>query len=89
MTAEQVKKWAKDISWLDSNDNRVGEKLLLTEGNLADISFLGSDGKQYTYEEAIKASDITFTVWSVKLKQDITRPDGAKEVSIKYSTTMI
>jgi len=87
MTAEQVKKWVNDISWLDSNDNQIGEKLLLTEGNLADISFMGSDGKQYTYEEAIKASDITFTVWSVKLKQDITRPDGAKKLVFKYSTT--
>lgn len=87
MTAEQVKKWAAGICWLNSNDSQVGNSISLTDGNLADISFLGSDGSSYTYEQATQKEDITFTVWTVKLKENITVPDGATKLVFKYSTT--
>ena len=87
MTAEQVKKWADGICWLNSNSIQVGSSISLIAGDLADISFLGSDGKSYTYEQAIKQNNITFTVWTVKLNSNITVPDGATKLVFRYSTT--
>lgn len=87
LTRQQVIDWANGIYWTDGDGNKVGGNLDLTK--LADISFKASDGKEYTWDE-IKSSDsndLTFTVWNVKLKNDLDVPKGAQKLIFDYKTT--
>ena len=87
LTHQQEIEWANGIYWTDGDGNKVGDNLDLT--NLADISFKASDGNEYTWDE-IKSSnsnDLTFTVWNVKLKNDLDVPEGAQKLIFDYKTT--
>lgn len=87
LTRQQVIKWANGIYWTDGDGNRVEDNLDLTK--LADISFKASDGNEYTWEQ-INSSDnknLTFTVWNVKLKNNLDVPKGAQKLIFDYKTT--
>ena len=86
LTRQQVIDWANGIYWTDGDGKKVGNLNLI---ELAEISFKASDGKEYTWDE-IKSSnsnDLTFTVWNVKLKENIEVPDGAQKLIFDYKTT--
>lgn len=87
LTRQQVIKWANGIYWTDGDGNKVGDNLDLT--NLADISFKASDGHEYTWEQinSSDSNDLTFTVWNVKLKNDLDVPEGAQKLIFDYKTT--
>lgn len=87
LTRQQVIKWANGIYWTDGDGNKVGDNLDLT--NLADISFKASDGTEYTWDEIKRnnSNDLTFTVWNVKLKNDLDVPEGAQKLIFDYKTT--
>ena len=87
LTRQQVIKWANGIYWTDGDGNKVGDNLDLTK--LADISFKASDGHEYTWEQinSSDSNDLTFTVWNVKLKNDLDVPKGAQKLIFDYKTT--
>lgn len=91
MTRDQVIKWAQEIYWTDDNGNKIGAAINLTEGDLADITFTASDGKQYSWSQINSGNqdfaDLLYTVWNVKLKQNLAQPDGAKKLIFVYKTT--
>ncbi len=87
LTRQQVIDWANGIYWTDGDGNKVGDNLDLTK--LADISFKASDGNEYTWEQINSSDnkDLTFTVWNVKLKNDLDVPEGAQKLIFDYKTT--
>lgn len=87
LTHQQVIEWANGIYWTDGDGKKVGNNLDLTE--LAEISFKASDGKEYTWDEinSSDSNDLTFTVWNVKLKNDLDVPEGAQKLIFDYKTT--
>lgn len=87
LTHQQVIEWANGIYWTDGDGNKVGDNLDLTK--LADISFKASDGHEYTWEQinSSDSNDLTFTVWNVKLKNDLDVPKGAQKLIFDYKTT--
>lgn len=91
MTYDQVIAWANSIYWEDDNGKRIGGLIDLTAGDLADITFKASDGREYSWNqiklESQGTKDLLYTVWSVKLKQNLTQPAGAKKLIFVYETT--
>lgn len=88
MTADQVKKWADNIYWVDSDGKPISNsKLNLTDTAIADVKFTASDGKTYSYTEAVNKTDLVFKMWSVTLNKDLKLPETAKKLIFEYDTT--
>ena len=86
-TADQIKNWNGAFHW----ENEVGN--LLESGNFTDASkfevkFIGSDGKEYSYSEAIAITGnaVTFNKITVKLLEEL-KCVGASKLKFSYSTT--
>ena len=91
LTQEQVAAWADGIYWADASDNKLSS-LTLTDGDLADVTFLASDGQTYSWQEISensdgRFSDLTFTVCTVRLKKALMPPSGAGKLIFAYTTT--
>lgn len=88
MTTEQIKSWADNIFWGDSNGNPISNnKIDLTDSNVANVVFKASDGNTYSYDDAIIKTDLIFTEWVVTLNQNLGVPEGAQKLIFKYKTT--
>lgn len=87
-TRQQVLEWAQNIYWADSNGKKVGS-LLLTADDIADVTFLASDGQTYTWKQINDGTDnnLTYTIGTIKLKQDLKTPENAVYLIFGYKTT--
>ena len=87
-TRQQVIDWAGNIYWADSNGKQIS-KLSLTEGDIADVTFLASDGQTYTWQQINESADdsLTYTIGTVTLKQNLQTPENAVYLIFNYDTT--
>lgn len=86
-TREQVIQRASGICWADSQ-GKLLESVDLTDSSIADVTFLGSDGTTYSWQDIRDTdSELTYTLCTVTLKQDLTPPAGAAFLRFQYATT--
>lgn len=88
MTKEQVIAWMDNIKWIAGETSTdVG----LNDESIAEITFRGSDGNSYSYQEISSdpgtEPNIVFTSYEIKIKQDLTVPDGVDKMQFSYQTT--
>lgn len=93
-TRQQALDWASGIYWASYGHDgleKIDDPSLpsLTDGNIAEIKFLGSDGKEYTLSQVQASADeaLTYTVATIILKQDLVTPDNATYLMFQYTTT--
>lgn len=87
LTPEQIRNWGGTFHW----ENESGSSLEtgnFTDSSKFEMKFLGSDGKEYSYSEAIAVTEntVTFNKITVKLLDEL-KCSGASKLKFSYSTT--
>lgn len=88
MTGKQAKDWDGAFTWTDSSEKPVGtENGSFTDSEYYELGFYTDN----TYNQTKPLSDLQDTDkiygYKITLLQDVTAPDGADRMLIKYSTT--
>ena len=88
LTRDQVRTWASGIYWADSSGAKINGPDL-TDSSIAEVKFLASDGNEYTLQDIEKSTDddLTYTVCTITLKQDVATPANGVYLMFKYVTT--
>lgn len=86
-TKEQALAWINSLSWA----NASGDIGALGKPDLEgmDVTFKGSDGKDYTLAEVQSSNDpnLTYTIATITLNQDLKTPEKAAYLIFQYTTT--
>lgn len=88
MTGKQAKDWGGAFTWTDSSEKPVGtENGSFTDSEYYELGFYTDN----TYNQTKPLSDLQDTDeiygYQITLLQDVTAPDNATKMLIKYSTT--
>lgn len=95
MTSGQIRAWAANMTWTDTNDTPVGKTYTPLPEN---VTFLASDGNTYTckqiqdYNSTAEEgqpdlSALTYTKFTVAYPEGLVPPEGATKLTFTYSTT--
>ncbi|MCI6937716.1 MAG: LPXTG cell wall anchor domain-containing protein [Clostridiales bacterium] len=95
MTSGQIRAWAANMTWTDTNDTPVGKTYTPLPEN---VTFLASDGNTYTckqiqdYNSTAEEGQpdlnaLTYTKFTISYPDGLVPPEGATKLTFTYSTT--